>query len=189
MTRSYPDRSNARTTAARSASLRSDLLSPIFEEIAERLLEGDTRRPADRMLDLLGATTERGHVGRTQAGGIRSDLDPLQLRARHEEVQHPLDGPVDAGAEIVDLARRAALEQRPVATHDVPHVGEVPRRLQIADQHHRLAKAGLRFRDLLGKARGGEGIASTRSGMVERARAHDVEAVALPVLEPHQVLG
>src|SRR5207237_7731017 len=137
------------------------LRSPIFEEVAPGLLERNAGAPADRLVDLLGAAAQHRDVRRPEACGVGPDLDAVERGLRHQKVQHALDRPVDAGAEVVDLARRPPLEQRPVALHDVAHVGEVPRGLEIAHAHERLTNPRLRLRDLLRDRRRGEGLAPT----------------------------
>src|SRR5712691_9764059 len=88
-------------------------------------------------------------------------LDPRCCRLADVEVQHALDRPVYPRAQVVDLARRAALEQRPVTPHDVAHVREVAPGLQVAHQYDRLAEARLDLGDLLREVRGREGFSST----------------------------
>src|SRR5882672_4412213 len=120
-------------TPAPLARARGDALSPVLEQIGERLLERNRPAPAEVRLDLLAAAAQDRHVGGPEPGRVLADLDAGQRRLPDQEIQDALDRPVDAGAEVVDVARRAVLEQRPVAADDVAHVGEVTRRLEIAD--------------------------------------------------------
>ena len=167
---------------------RPYLVSPILEEIGQGLLERDRAAPADGPLGLLRRAAEDRHVGGPEPRRVLADLDAGSRGLPDEETQHALDGPVHAGAEVVDLARRPALEQEPVAAHDVAHVREVAGGLEVADEHDRLPQPRLDLGDLLGEVRGGEGLAPTGAGVVERAGPHDVHAVALEVLPAHEVL-
>src|SRR5204862_7275203 len=168
--------------------LRPRASSPTGEGGAGRLLERDARPPADGALDSFGASAERRNVGRTEPLGIRTDLDAARRRLREQEAQHALDGPVDARAEVVHLARRSPLEEIPVAAHDVADVGESARRLEVADLHDRLLQRELDGGDLLREAGRREVRAATGAIVIECARPDDVEAVALEVLKPHQIL-
>src|SRR5215472_14771277 len=99
-----------------------------------------------------------------------------------------LDRPVDTRAEVVYLPCRPALEQVRVAAHHIAYVRKIARRLKIAGEDDGIALARLDLGDLLGEVRDGEGVASSWPLMVEGARTHDVEPVALPVLKSHEVL-
>ena len=104
-------------------------------------------------------------------------------------VQHFADLPRLPGAQVVDLAGLALLQQQPVSADDVAHVGVVAPGLQGAHVDDRLAEPGLDLRDLPGEVRGDEHVAPPRPLVVEGAAAHDGQPVALEVLVAEEVLG
>ena len=94
-------------------------------------------------------------ISRAQSVGIHAYLD-LRVGEAYQVVEHLTNADTVAAADIVGLARPAADSRSPVGVGDVPHVGEIPDRLEIADGHHRWVEAALDPRDLTGEARGGE---------------------------------
>src|SRR5262249_53088702 len=158
---------------------RLDPLSPILEEVGEGLLERDHALPAQSLLDLLPTAAQHRDVGRPEPSWILANLDEPEHRPLGQEVEDPLDRPLHARAEVVHLARRAPLEESPVAAHDVADIGKIARRLEIAHVHDRLAQSRLHLGDLLREVRGGEGLAAPRPGVIERAGAYDVHSIAL----------
>src|SRR3990170_482403 len=125
--------------------------APVVEELAERLLEGDLHLPARGPVHLGGIALEHHDIRGAEPGGIGLDLDPLHRGLLQQEVEHLLNGPGAAGAEIVHLAGLAALEQEPVPAHDIAHVGVVPARREVAHVHDRLAEPRLDLGYLLGE--------------------------------------
>src|SRR2546425_906145 len=166
------------TTEIYTLSLHDAL--PIFHR--------DPGSPADRRLDLVRAPPQHRHVGRTEPRLVGTDLNAADRGLCDQELKDALDGPVGAGAEVVDLAHAPALEQGPVAAHDVANIGEIAGGLEVTRGHHGFAQTRLDLGDLLREVRGGKGFASPGPGVVERARTDDVEPVALVVLVAHQVL-
>src|SRR5512144_2349892 len=109
----------------RSVRGASDPRAPVVEELAERALEGNRHPPPRGLLDLRRVALEDHHVRWPEASGVDLHRDALHRREPEQEVQDLLDGPGPAGAEVVHLARLAAVEQQPVSAHDVAHVGVV----------------------------------------------------------------
>src|SRR6266542_4002174 len=147
-------------------------------------------RSARRGPGALAPVAQEVHdVGRAQPGRVDLDRDALDRGLLEEEIQHLLDGPRAARAEIVHFAWLSLLQQQPVAADDVAHVGIVAPRLEIAHVDDGLPEAGLDLGDLLGEVGGHEDIAAPRPLVVEAARPDDRHAVALEVLVAHHVLG
>src|SRR4030095_14285258 len=126
-----------------SARRGGDPLPPVVEELGERALEGDLDLPAGGPLDLARIPLQLHHVGGREPRRIGAHRDALHAGTLEEEVQHLLDGPGAARAEAVELAGLAALQQRPVAAHDVADIRVVALGLEVAHEHHRLAHARL----------------------------------------------
>src|SRR5262245_6895932 len=179
----------AQAPARRSAGRARHPLSPVVQELRERALEGNLGLPSRRLLDLGGIAFQDHDIGRTESSRIGLDGDTFHRALRQEKVYDLLDRPRTPRTEVVDLAGFASLEQKPVASHDVAHVGEIAPRLEIPDPHDRLTQPGLDLGDLLGDVGFDEHFSSTRPGVVERATADDGQPVAFEILIPHQVLS
>src|SRR5262245_24516780 len=102
--------------------------SPVLQHVGERLLERNHGLPARGLRELAAVAEQDRHVARAKAGGVLADLD-LLLRHPQQSVEHILDAPRLAAADVVDLTRLALLERQPVRLHHVAHVGEVALRL------------------------------------------------------------
>src|SRR5215831_10898876 len=148
-------------------------LPPVVEQIAQRLLEGNVRSPPRGPLDLARIADEQGHVGGAHAVGPGLDGHGGGARGLDEKVQDFADGPRLARAQIVNLSRFAALQEGPVAPHDVAHVGEVSPRLEVAHLDDRLPASRLDLRHLAGEVRRREDLAAARAAVIEGARAYD----------------
>src|SRR5712691_7887209 len=98
-------------------------LAPVIEDVPQRLLEGNLRPPPHRRLRLGGVAAQHRDVRRPQARRLFTDGDAPRSRFSEEEVEDLVDHPRAPGAEVVDLAGLALLEQEPVAADDVAHVG------------------------------------------------------------------
>src|SRR5262245_13860740 len=140
----------AQAPVTRSASRARHPLPPVVQKLRERTLEGNLGFPSRRLLDPGGIPFQDHDIRRTESSWISLDRDTFHRALRQEEIHDLLDGPRTPGTEVVDLAGFASLEQKPVAAHDVAHVGEIPARLEIADPHDGFAEPGLDLRDLLG---------------------------------------
>src|SRR5580765_6884363 len=132
------------TSATRMAWIRSarggpDPLPPVVEELAEGALEGNRHLPPRGLLDLRRVALEDHHVRGSEALRIDVDGDALHRGGADEELEHLLDRPGAARAEIVDLTGLAALEEQPVAPDHVADIREVATRLEIPHPHHGLA--------------------------------------------------
>src|SRR5262249_28651646 len=140
----------AQAAATRSAGRARNPLPPVVQKLRERALERNLRLPTRRLLDLGGISFQDHDIGRTEASRISLDRDTLHRALRQERIYDFLDGPRMPRTEVVDFAGYPALEQKPVATHDVAHVGEIAPRLEISDPHDGLGEPGLDLGDLLG---------------------------------------
>ena len=125
--------------------------------------------------------------GRRRSGSTSTAI-PFTVDAPIRKLEHLLDRPGAARAEIVDLAGLAALEKQPVAPDHVANVGEVTPRLEIPHPHHGLAPPRLDLRHLLGEVGRHEDVAAAGALVAEGARAHDGQAIAHEVLVAHDVL-
>ncbi len=77
----------------------------------------------------------------------------MDLGQAQQGVQRVLDAIGLARAHIVNLARRAVVEQEFVSPHHISHVCEVARRFEVADVKHGLARAGLHLGELARETR------------------------------------
>src|SRR5262249_49321294 len=150
---------SARATPARS-------LTPVLEQIAERLLERDAWLPAQRVQPA-AITDQHRDVRRPEAGRVLTERDGLVGGLTEQKIEDLLDRPPTAGAEVVDLPGLASIEEQPVAVNDVAHVGVVADRLEIADEDRRLPLSRFDLRDLLGEVRLHEHAAAPRSRIVD----------------------
>src|SRR2546427_2735056 len=120
--------------SAHAAPARS--LTPVPEQIAQRLLERDARLPAQRGQPA-AITDQHRHVRGPGARGVLADRDGRVDGLAEEEIQDLLDRPPATRAEVVDLPGLAPLEEQPVPAHDVAHVRVVADRLELADEGRR----------------------------------------------------
>src|SRR2546427_8252890 len=172
--------------SAHAAPARS--LTPVPEQIAQRLLERDARLPA-QLGQPAAIPDQHRHVRGPEARGVFADPDGRVDGLAEEEIEDFLDRPPATRAEVVARPGVARLEEQPVPAHDVAHVRVVADRLEVADEDRRLTPAGLDLGDLPGEVRRDEDVAPAWPLVVERSRAHDGQRVALEVLVGHQVLG
>src|SRR2546422_1522673 len=169
-------------------SVRKGLAGPpVFQEVSERLLEGDLRLPACDLLELARVPEQDGDIGRTHAGGILLDFH-LGPRHAQEKIEHLADRPRAPGAYVVDVPRLAFLEREPVRAHDVAHIGEIPARVEISDANHGRAETLLDIRDLLREIGAHEDRAAPRALVVESTRPDHGKLEAHEVLIPEHVL-
>src|SRR5579864_8467161 len=99
-----------------------------------------------------------------------------------QDVEHVSHAHAAAAADIVDLARRALLCCEPVGADHVAGVGPVALRIEVAAVQHRVLQARLDLRNLLGKAAGGEYLATPWSGVIEAARDDALHGIAAEIL-------
>src|SRR5262245_772288 len=165
--------------SAHAAPARS--LTPVPEEIAQRLFERDAWLPAQRGQPA-AITDQHRHVRGPEARGVFADRDGRVDGLAEEEIEDFLDGPPAPRAQVVDLPGLAPAEEQPVAAHDVAHVCVVADRLEVADEDRRLAVARLDLGDLPGKVRGDEEVAAAWPFVVERPRANAGQRVTIAVL-------
>src|SRR5258705_5386930 len=111
---------------AASAGRRHRPLAPVREEIFERPLEGNLHFPARGLPDLGRVPLQNHDVRGPEPGWVRLDGNPLDPGLLQQELEHLLDRPRAARAEIVDLTRLPALQEEPVPAHDVADVPEDP---------------------------------------------------------------
>ena len=105
-----------------------------------------------------------------------------------EDVEHPGELDVAAGADVVDLAPLAALDEQPVGADDVADVGEVAHHVEVADLDPGLP-ADLDLGHLPGEAADDINVSLAGTGVVERPGHDDVGAVGQVVLDAQDVGG
>src|ERR1051326_7214249 len=102
------------------------------EEVLERLIEGNLRRPARGGMELPGVPHQVKNIRPAgQAGVVFGDHPP----AHHplEPLEHLAERVALPGSDVVDLAGRPAFQQQRVRRHHVAHVEDVPHGVEVAD--------------------------------------------------------
>src|SRR2546426_2457005 len=174
--------------SSKAESVAADTVSPVIKKVSKRLVEGDPGLPFGRPVELGAVRPQDRHVGRPEPRRVLLGAD-LDARLREQHVQHLADGPGAPAADVVYLARLAALERQPVRADHVADVGPVALAGEIAVVNHRLVLAGLDQRDLPREGARREVRAAPRTGVVERAGNYQVQAVGLEVLVSKLVLS
>src|SRR5579859_5848244 len=103
--------SSARLAQANRLSTEdADALTPVVEEIDHGLIERDRRLPTGGLLELVDIGPQQQHVARPHPRRVRffSDLD---VGVAEQHVEHLADANARPLADVVDLARRAALSR------------------------------------------------------------------------------
>ena len=94
-----------------------------------------------------------------------------------------------ACADIVDLARHATFDSQDVTPHDIAHIGEVARDVELPHAHDRWPQSGFDLCNLRRKVRRDKAAALPRSDVIERPHPDSPHAVAEIILQPQEVLG
>ena len=114
-------------------------------------------------------------TGRTSSGSVTSRIGEVARAMRWSAICWMLTP--RARADVVDLARLAALGEQPVGAHDVAHVGEVAHRVERTDGDL-LDAVALAARDPRGERGDHELLRLSRTGVTERSNPDRAEAVA-----------
>jgi hypothetical protein len=107
---------------------------------------------------------------------------------RKQDVEHLSDRPALAAADVVDLARLALVERKPVRADHVADVGPVALARQVTVVDHWLVLSCLDQRDLARHGAGHEVRATARAGVIETSCDDQMHAVRLEVLVRELVL-
>ena len=158
---------------------------------------GCARMPADRRSSVragypasIPARCESGSDRRRRSGLIVRpvargvDLIAIGTRARASIMSSrsriAMARPVQT---LYGAARRAALEDQPIGANGVPHVGEVPLGLEIADRDLRRPAPGFDVGDAAGEAGRHERRILARPEVVEGARNQHVRTARIPAAD------
>ena len=127
-------------------------------------------------------------IDRTQPLRIDLDRDVVSRAVRDQRIEHLSDRAGVAAPDVVVLTPdRVLCDEQVIRAHRVPHVGERPQGVQVADLHHRWNQVRLDHRDLLGERRLCEDVAATRARMREHPRRHHLHPVRLGIEPPEKV--
>src|SRR6266542_824838 len=160
---------------------------PVAQQVGHRLVERDDRLPSRRRLELVDVRPQQTDVAGPHTRRVLLLLD-LRIGVRQQDIEHLANRHARAAADVVDLARLAALRGQPAGAHHVPRIGPVATRVQVTDFDDRWADLSLDLGDLFGEAAGGEDLAAPRAGVVEAARYDASEAIAAEVLDGQHLL-
>src|SRR6266550_2512646 len=163
----------------RSYSL--ELRLPVVENVSQTRVERMLSCPARIALQLPRAAADAPLLGAAQPQGILFErcLDAGELQQSYQKIADRL---FRSRADVVYLAALALLEQQEVRLHDVAHIGEVARHVDVAGADDRRAESLADLDDLAREVGNDEPFALARPDVVERSRHHDRERLALAPL-------
>src|SRR5687768_17540073 len=110
---------------------RASLIPPEREQVVDRFLERNLRRPTSLLLNARAIAEHDWRVVRTQTPRVLLDRD-LHPCLRDKEVDERSNRRRRAGTHVVRHARLRRLHQRAIAAHGVAHVHDVALRRHVA---------------------------------------------------------
>src|SRR6185437_1053431 len=136
-------------------SMKLHPAAPVVEEVVHCLLKRNLGQPAGLIPKLGCIRPEDLDVRWTQARRVDPNVD-VMARVPKQGMKHLVARPTDARANVVDFARFASLQRKPVSSHGISYVGPVSLALEIAHINDWRLQTLLDLCDLLREGRGRE---------------------------------
>lgn len=162
-------------------------LAPVVQQILQRSFQRDLRLPAGLPQEFGVVAQQYLDIRRPHPAWIRHDVD-IDVAEGEQQVQHFANRNAGAGGDVVAFAGIAFFQSKPIGPYNIPHIGKVPLRGQVADMDAERSESLLDLGNLLGEVGCHELLAPARARMIEGAGADHMQIIAFEVLVSQIIL-